>query len=491
MTAINLPMIQFLRSPRAVRAADAVAPRTGGMNLLSLGLLLAALLIGSAVAIYDGRLHWLGMTWISVALAALTGALILCRGDVAGRVRLRLVEWVAAIGVIFQLMHVTLCGAQASPGANVPAGALLACVAAMAVGVSLIWRRAAIGVPLLLGAFAVAAFACIRTSPHPRIDVLMFQRESAAAMLSGSHPYAVRYRDVYGAGSGEFYGAGVSRDGWLTYSFPYPPASLLLVLPAQALGDVRYAHAAAMIVAAALIAATGRTRLAALAAAVLLTSPRTLFVVQNGWTEPLLIALAAATMFCAIRLRGATWAALGLWIAAKQYMILVLPLLRRVAPGLGSRRDRRQTVLAAVLLAAAVTVPFAATEPRSFLRSVGQWQFVQPFRHDALSYPAMEAALHPAKEIGRLGHVAVPFAAAAMAIVLAGWKAPRTPGGLMVGAALVFFCFFAFNKQAFCNYYLFVIGLCCCAAAGLDPSEQTFDQSGDRRLRPEPLTGIV
>jgi hypothetical protein len=491
VTAINLPTIQFVRSPRAARTAEAVGHQAGAMNLLSLGLLLAALLVGSAVAIYDGRLHWLGMTWLSIALAALAGALILCRSGVAGLVRPWLVEWVAAIGVTFQLIHVALCGAQASPGASLPAGALLACTVVMAVGVLLIWRRAAIGLPLLLGAFAVAAFACIWTNPHPRIDVLMFQRESAAALLSGSHPYAVRYRDVYGAGSGEFYGAGVSRDGWLTYSFPYPPASLLLVLPAQALGDVRYGHAAAMIAAAALIAATGRTRLAALAAAALLTSPRTLFVVQNGWTEPLLIALAAATMFCASRLRGATWATLGLWVATKQYMILALPLLRLVAPCLGSRRDRRQTLLAAVLLAAAVTVPFAATEPRSFFRSVGQWQFVQPFRHDALSYPAMEAALRPANEIGRLGHATVPFAAGALAIALAGWKAPRTPGGLMAGAALVFFCFFAFNKQAFCNYYLFVIGLCCGAAAGLDSSERPSDQTGDRRLRPEPLTGIV
>ena len=42
---------------------------------------------------------------------------------------------------------------------------------------------------------------------------------------------------------------------------------------------------------------------------------------------------------------------------------------------------------------------------------------------------------------------------------------PRTPAGFAGGVALVYFAFFAFNKQAFENYYFFVIGALCCAVA--------------------------
>jgi 4-amino-4-deoxy-L-arabinose transferase-like glycosyltransferase len=48
---------------------------------------------------------------------------------------------------------------------------------------------------------------------------------------------------------------------------------------------------------------------------------------------------------------------------------------------------------------------------------------------------------------------------------LALWRAPRSPHGFALGVALVLGLFFAFNKQAFANYYYFVIGALCVAAA--------------------------
>jgi hypothetical protein len=38
------------------------------------------------------------------------------------------------------------------------------------------------------------------------------------------------------------------------------------------------------------------------------------------------------------------------------------------------------------------------------------------------------------------------------------WRLPRTPAGFGVAIGLTFWAFFVFNKQAFCNYYFFVIG---------------------------------
>jgi hypothetical protein len=44
-------------------------------------------------------------------------------------------------------------------------------------------------------------------------------------------------------------------------------------------------------------------------------------------------------------------------------------------------------------------------------------------------------------------------------------RVPRTPAGFAASTALIFALFFAFNKQAFCNYYFVVFAASCCAAA--------------------------
>jgi hypothetical protein len=51
------------------------------------------------------------------------------------------------------------------------------------------------------------------------------------------------------------------------------------------------------------------------------------------------------------------------------------------------------------------------------------------------------------------------------ALLLSVRKASRGPAGFASAMALVYVVFIAFNKQAFCNYYFFVIGCFCCAIA--------------------------
>lgn len=496
MTALHLPArpMGVAERPRAA-AVGKIADAPAGAPFLAAGMLLGGVLIGSAAAINDGRLHWQGLQWLTLGLLAMAAALTLCRSRVAGRVGERGVTAVAAIACAFQLAHVALCGMQTSAGANLPPAALgwYASVSAVGVAVAVFTRRAMLGGAVVVAAFAAAAFAAIWTHPHVRIDVWMFQAESAQALLDGRHPYAVRYRDVYWpAGTAEFYGPGASAHGWLAYSFPYPPASLLLVLPGHLLGDVRYAHAAALAAAAALLMHAGRSRLAVLAGAALLTSPRSLLVVTMGWTEPLLILLAAGTVYAAARGRG-LWLTVGLWLAIKQYMILLLPLLGLLGPTPRSRQVWRRTALPALLLAAAVTLPFFVTRPGAFVDSVMLWQFVQPFRYDALSFPAMAAQLGAGEAASPL----VPLTIAAVATLLAWWKAPRNAGGMMAAAALVYGVFFAFSKQAFCNYYLFVVGLCCCAAAALagatgeDVTTRAGERAGKHRIIDQSRGGRV
>jgi hypothetical protein len=119
----------------------------------------------------------------------------------------------------------------------------------------------------------------------------------------------------------------------------------------------------------------------------------------------------------------------------------------------------------AVLVAAIVTLPFAVWNWPGFYRSLVELQFLQPFRDDALSYLAWF-------ELGEVPGIAVVgFALLVPAGALIAWRAARTPAGFATAAGFAYLMLFAFNKQAFANYYYFVIGALCCAVAATQPGD--------------------
>jgi hypothetical protein len=314
-------------------------------------------------------------------------------------------------------------------------------------GASALWR------PLLLVAiFVVLAGWAIRHSPDPQIDVYIFQRDSAAALLAGENPYRLTFPNIYG--HDRYYGPGLVAGGRLQFGFPYPPLTLLMALPGALAGDVRYGQLAAMAVAGGIMTLLAPGRLGLAAAALYLFSPRSFFVVEQGWTEPYLVALAAGVLLAATRARAWLPLALGLFLASKQYLVLALPLV----PWL----ERRPRPLAlAALVAAAVTVPFALWDLPAFWHSVAALQFGQPFRDDALSFLAVVSYL-----TGYRPPAALALVAAIAALVLCFRRLPRSPHAFALALALTFFAFFAFNKQAFCNYYHFVLGATALALTG-------------------------
>ena len=106
-------------------------------------------------------------------------------------------------------------------------------------------------------------------------------------------------------------------------------------------------------------------------------------IVYFAWTESMVVLCLAGLIFCATRTPKRMWIAMGLCLASKQYMILVLPL----AMLLLNKRD----LVKSLVLAAAITLPFFVWSPAAFLRSVLLMQMKQPFRLDALSFPAILA----------------------------------------------------------------------------------------------------
>jgi hypothetical protein len=68
----------------------------------------------------------------------------------------------------------------------------------------------------------------------------------------------------------------------------------------------------------------------------------------------------------------------------------------------------------------------------------------------------------------------VAFAVAAAVVALALWRVARTPAGFALGVSALFLAFFALNKQAFANYYFFVVGALCVAVAATEQEERPW-----------------
>lgn len=319
------------------------------------------------------------------------------------------------------------------------------------------WRFAAIA-----ALFFVAAASLVRVWGHPRNDVWQFQQEACRHLLRGENPYASEYPNPYP--HADYYGPGILKDNKIQ-SCPYPPLSLLLVLPGYLLGDVRWVLLAATVMAAGFTVAAGRQsglpagHPAELAAVALLVHPKAWVVLETAWTEPLVLLAIAASAWA---LAGGRQRAAGLTLAAtvfvKQYGLLAL------APAWASRRWHWRRVMPWVAVGAAITLPFILWDPRAAWRGLVEFQLVSPFRADSLSIPA---AAYLAT--GRQMAAAWGFAAAGLVTGLMCWR--RTPGvsAALLGTAAICLAFFAFNKSVHLNYYWLVLGLLAattlCAAA--------------------------
>jgi hypothetical protein len=332
------------------------------------------------------------------------------------------------------------------------------------------WQTRAIAMVCGLGLhFAIGAWV-LRDSPKPYIDTFYFQRDAVEALLGGTNPYRIKYTNIYP--NEAFYGPGLFVKNVSRFGYPYPPLCLYFATLGRLFGgDFRYAQLFGMTAAGAMIAALGSFRAAAsLAALLFLFTPRGLFVLEQSWTEPYLVFLLAAVALCAKRSWAATpWVA-GLLLVVKQYTFLIAPL-GWLLPRPPAARSWWRFVGIAAISGLALTLPLVLIRPLPFLKSVALLQFRQPFRADALSFSAYGVALggQPLPEW-------LVFVAALGAIGISLWRSPRTTAGFCGAVALTYLCFFAFAKQAFCNYYYFVIGALCCSIAAATQRAESFSE---------------
>ena len=316
---------------------------------------------------------------------------------------------------------------------------------------------------------------------RPVVDTLMFQHHGAAALWSGSNPYLMRLADPYSPeNSAVFYGPEGSVNGHLTFGFPYPPLSLYLVAPAYWLGDVRYAHLLAMTLATALIGFARPGKWSYGVATIFLFTPCVFLVVGMSWTDPLVVMLLAAAVFCACRRPGMTPWALGLALAAKQYMLLAIPLMALLLPAQFQWKQLRGLLWRSLAVALAVSLPLMLWNVSAFIDDVVLLQFRSPFQHDVLSYMAWLFPIQPPSAAVMAG---LPLAAVILTTLFVLWCCPREPSGFALALGMVLLLLFAFGKQGSARYYYFVIGALCC---GLATSKPPADARGPASPAPKP-----
>jgi hypothetical protein len=327
----------------------------------------------------------------------------------------------------------------------------------------------------LTGAAFVAVLAAgvwvIRASPNPFIDVYVFHQSSSEALLQGRNPYELTTPNIYG--DTKFYGAAFVKDGQLTIGNPYPPLSIYLSFLGYALArDIRYSHLIAILVAGLLMAVMRPDQEALLATYLFLFTPRLYFVLEQSWTEPLVLCLLIAVVWSALHRPGLKFILLGLLIASKQYMLFIFPLIFKLFPPGTPRQKTVRSCAWVVGTAFTVTAPLAFWNFPAFLWNVGLFQWYQVFRMDSLSYAALYARM-----FGQTPSQFIPFIVLGAALFIVWRYGEHSPAGFAAGLAFCLGLFIAFSKQAFCNYYFLVVGTLCCAFAAFPrlDNQATFE----------------
>ncbi len=426
-------------------------------------LVTSAIALGYALQIANGFYHPTALGWLSAAVVLCAGGVVWSKlGPIRSRRGLMILHILMALGLGWQLATLGTAspGLYLSESANLSLFKRLVMVQAGLIGLGLVpirvlqrlWFPALLVVQLVLGHWM------LRASPSPRIDVIVVHRAAIEALLAGHNPYRITFQNIYSANSG-FYNPDLVVGDRVNFGYPYPPASLALVVPGHVwAGDYRYAELAALVVGAALIGYAQPTLTARLSAALLLTSPRGLFVLEQGWTEPIAVLLFAATIFCLLRRPAlAPWVS-GLLLVTKQYLVLAGVALFRFATSLGARQ--RRFVVGLIGAALLSTLPFVLWDPVAFVETVVLLQAREPFRIDSLSYLSLAA-----RAGWGTGSLAWSIAAACAALLVGLRRTPNTAAGLAASLALSWLVMFAFGSKAFCNYYFFVIGVLCSAVA--------------------------
>jgi hypothetical protein len=276
------------------------------------------------------------------------------------------------------------------------------------------------------------------------IDVYLFQRDGAQALLHGIDPYTITHANVYPPkDAAKDFPEGVLWGGRVHWGYNYLPVSLFFALPGYLLGDVRYSQIAAVILSALLLVKLRSNRMTIAAACFLLLSPITFGVEMNSWIEPSVLLALTLTVYAAVRRSWWMPLAFGFFLASKQYSVIGVPFFFFLQP-FGWKYNLKILAKSAAL-ATLVTAPLALWNLRSFIRDTILLFLRRPSRTDSLSLGAL-AHLPPWMVWGLI----------AAAVLLCLLSAARTPALFAASFSFVLLIFMFVSTQAFANYYFLI-----------------------------------
>ena len=450
-------------APSVPRAAASA----GGPTFAATAALLAFGFLSRAVHLRDGLFAEVAFPWLGAA--CLCGVLPFV---LPARVRDRVIgeRSFAAIALLILgwqfvalFRHRIASQTAADAGVGTPwwgAAALLAgAVAVVCVALDRAPRRALV---VALLAFAVVGAWLLRATPSPHIDVWHFQQAGCAAFTEGESPYAASIRDIYDNPAG--YGPGLVKDGRVLIGFQYPPVVFWADLPFYLLtGDYRYGQLVAWLAAAAMFFLAATDRVGRLAALAFLFLPRAFFVLEFGWPEPVIACVMASVVLASRRAPKLLPWLVGLFFASRQYLVVAAPLVLALLPRPIVSRAALSFVGRAAVAAVVLTLPLVLMDPAAFAKCVWQVQAAMPPRPDALSFLALYAFHHD----GVFPPYGIGFALAVGVFLLALARGARGAAAFVSALCGGFLFFFAFNKFAFCNYYVTVLAALIAAALTL------------------------
>lgn len=301
-------------------------------------------------------------------------------------------------------------------------------------------------------------------SPSPVIDTFSVSQEASQYVLEGRNPYNSPVSDVY---------KGKLNFGYKLKAYVYLPADLYLQTVSYVLTrDVRYVNILAELVAALAIWRLARRRwgesTAECISLLFLYGPRSLYVIEQAWVDPLILMFLGAFVLLRERRPFAAALAYGWMLSLKQYMLFA------AVQWLIVERDRKR-IAAGLALALLTVLPFLAADWRSFLANGVMFNVLIPFRQDSLT---VFSYLYRHWGISPPAGWAVVVGAVLTAVTFVPQRRLEPLRGYLFALTITMLGMFVFGTSGFCNWYYLVCGFMAfllAAAGGVDTDARAGD----------------